>query len=174
MLHKEAGGDGLCAIERDVNEPTKHCVYHSNNEYDVPEGHIGHSDIGEDESEKSGKSNCKHSDDEPKVLYRIVVSHKLVIGVTNLSALPCRVAIGDAGEIDIGVDIGSDEVEDIVKAEKVGLTNLSSAVAGSALVTNEQLHDQSWNLKESIEERSSNDTSPIFSHQSSGGSVPVG
>ena len=108
------------------------------------------------------------------MLYGIVVSHELVVSVANLGALPGGIAVGNAWEVDVGVDVSSDEVEDIVEAEKIALANFSSPVAGSALVAGEKLNDQSGNFEESIEERASNDTSPIFSDQSSHGSVPVG
>jgi hypothetical protein len=108
VLHEEAGGDGLGPVSTDVDEPARSRVNYHDQERNMPEGDVGESDVREDEANECRDGNYEHQCHKSAVLDWVIVSHELIIGVANLGTLPCRVAIGDAGKVDVGVDISSD------------------------------------------------------------------
>lgn len=107
------------------------------------------------------------------VLEGVIVSDELFVLVTDLGALSGGVAVGDTWEVDVGVDVGSHEVEDVLEAETGLLAALSAAIAAGVSVAGEELDGEGWDLEEGIEKGSSRNAAPILGDQSLEGRVPI-
>lgn len=134
VFNKETSSDCLSRVSCDSNEPDRDCVYNHDKEEKMPEGEIIHSDVSEQVSKEGWNCHHKDQDHEAYMLDRVVVAHKFLIEVTQFGALSSGVAVGDAWEIDIGINVSANQVEYIVQAEAVVLTAFTCAITDCLFV----------------------------------------
>ena len=157
----------------DINKPANDRISHSDNAEQIPKINTTNSNTGKRISSKSKYRYKENMSYKSIVFQRVVVSYKLFVLVANLRAFTGRVAVGDAWEVDIGIDVSSHQVEDVFEAVTGFLAELSATITAGVSVTGEKLYKKGWNLEEGIQEWTSSNATPIFSDQSLKRRVPM-
>lgn len=107
------------------------------------------------------------------MFHGIVSSNELISVEAKVSAFSSGIAEIVAGKSDIAVCISSHKIEAITTAAFL-IAFGSDSVAASSSMAHEQLDEKSRNFEESINEGSSDNTSPVSGEQSVKRSVPFG
>lgn len=96
--------------------------------------------------------------------------------------IPSSIAVGDSRQVDIRIDIGSDQLEKVAIASAAGFIARSTEGTGSIPVAPDRLQDKVDDVEEGVEERPSHYRAEVELQQPFGGeascyflfSVPLG
>lgn len=94
---------------------------------------------------------------EAVVFHGGVSADVLTRAVAEDLALSGRVAVRDAGEVDVGVDVGADQVEEAGAAAAAVVAACAHLTAAGLGMADEQLGDESGDFEEGVEEGSADD-----------------
>ncbi len=95
----------------------------------------------------------------------VVSSDKDVTVNTEIVASTSGIAEREAGEVDVTVRVSSDKIEEITPTASL-ITGGTDSGAASSFVAGEELDKKGWYLEEGIEERTSNNATPVSSEES--------
>lgn len=136
----------------DADEPGQHAVDHEDQDGDVPEPVEGHALSQDEPGHQEHGGHAENVGGEPVVLHGGLVADVGGAPVVDLLCLSGGIAEGDARHVDVGIGVSPDQVPEAVAAAAAVVASSAQLGAASLRVADEQLHDESWDGEEGIQE----------------------
>lgn len=123
--------------------------------------------FSEDEpSHKEYSSNTENVSSESEMFHGGMGSNKSWASFVDLFTLSGSIAEWNTSNVNVRVGISSNKIEEACAAAASIIADCSEFRTASLRVTNEKFDQKSRKFKESIEERSTNDATPMFAKES--------
>lgn len=146
----------------DSNEPSDSAINGQNQNSDLPKIKVVGSEVQNPESPKKDERNWCNMGGKSVVLHGWMISNKLIWSVAKSSALTSGIAEWNASQIYVWVSIGSYKFEETGENITGVVTHGSEFGAAGIWMADQKLNQQIWNFKESIQEWSSDNATPVF------------
>lgn len=158
------GLKSFSSISVDSNEPSDGAINGQNQNSNLPKVKVVGSVVQNPDSPEKGKRNRCNVSSKSVVLHSWMISNKLIWSVTKSSTLTSGIAEWNASQIYVWVSIGSYKFKETGENITSVVTQGSEFRAAGIWMADKELNQQSWNFKESIQEWSSNNATPVFAN----------